>query len=209
MSAKIFHVENYDSRTNFCDHFSEPIRVTTVYKGIELWGHFTFISPSDHSLVIDSPYSGIKTGSHTPYFAMFKENRNVVDGTLTDKCFKAGENSLIAAYEEADFLFQYKEDIYKKILHADPEIKKLSGELELFRAEFLKEKKRLKALFKSGEILQREYSDYLKEGRKKMDNFSFDISDIKREIFSDLPDFLLKYGQEDQDIAFVRKYLEA
>ncbi|MFA6505137.1 MAG: hypothetical protein WCT14_03505 [Treponemataceae bacterium] len=206
MSSSIPRIPNYDPRTNLCDLLPEPIQIFVIHNGIEIKGHFTFICPSDYTVLIDSPYSGIKVGSHTPYFAMYEENRNVIDGEVTEKCLKAGEWALISAYEEADFLFRNKDVLYQRIIDADQKSKSLIGDLESFQANFHEEKKRLKAAFKAGAIPENEYTSYIKEGKKQIELFNSTVSTIRQNVFSDFPEYQLKYGFEVQDVEFVRKY---
>jgi len=206
MPSSIHRVPNYDPRTNLCDFLPEPIQISVIHNGIEIKGHFTFICPSDYTVLIDSPYSGIKAGAHTPYFAMYEENRNVIDGEVTEKCLKAGEWALIDAYEEADFLYRNKDVLYQRILEADEKSKRLIADLESFQANFHDEKKQLKAAFKSGAIPEIEYTSYIKKGRSQIELFSSTMSTIRSNIFSGFPYYSMKYGNEVQDIDFIIKY---
>lgn len=180
-----------------------PIRLSCVHKGVELKGHFIHLSPSDYTVVIDSPYTGIEAGSHTPYFAMFERNRNVVDGKITEKGLRAGQSALVAAYEEADFLFRNRAALHARILAAEPGLDGLRRSAEAFRVEFLNEKKRLKALFKSGAISGTEYTSYLHAGRKRLAELDLVIEDIRISIFSGFPGFSLPYGHEKKALEFL------
>jgi hypothetical protein len=206
MSSSVLRIPNYDPRTNFCDFLSEPIQISVNHNGVELKGHFTFICPSDYTVMIDSPYSGISAGSHTPYFAMYEENRNVIDGEVTEKCLKAGEGALIDAYEEADFLFRNKDVLYQRILEADEKSKSLNNELESFQATFHEEKKRLKAAFKAGAIPEIEYTFYIKKGKSQIELFTYTISTFRQNVFSGFSDYFLKCGHEEQDMEFIIQY---
>ena len=206
MLSSIPRVPNYNPRTNLCDLLPEPIQLSCTHEGLELKGHFVYINPSDHTVLLDSPYGGIEAGSHVPAFAMLTQNRNVVDGVITEKCLKAGESALIAAYKEADFLFRHKDALHKKLLVADREIASIQIKLESLRIDHSNEKQRLKALFKSGEIPESEYTSYIKKGRKRIEDFNSAIETIRRDIFSGFPDYTQHFGNESQDIEFIRKH---
>jgi len=99
LSYPVIKVASYDSRKNLCDYLDEPITLEIVIEGVVVKGHFTYINPSDYSVMIDEPFSGFEAGSHTPAIVMYKQNRNVIDGQVTDKGFRVGEKALVGIYE--------------------------------------------------------------------------------------------------------------
>ena len=206
MLSTIPRVPNYNPRTNLCDHLPEPIHVSCTHEGLGLKGHFVYINPSDFTVLLDSPYGGIVAGSHVPYFAMLTQNRNVIDGVITEKCLKAGESALVAAYKEADFLFLHKDVLHKKLLVTDREVAVIQRKLESLRIEYSNEKQRLKALFKSEEIPESEYTSYIKKGKNHIDELTSAIASIRINVFSGFPDYNLHYGHEDQVLEFIRKH---
>lgn len=105
MSYPEIIVKNYNltKKKNLCDYLKEPLRISTFFNGQRLEGHFVFISPSDYEIKMDYPISGLKGGSHTPYFAMFDQNKNIIQGRITEKCFMAGEAQLQGLYMQYFF----------------------------------------------------------------------------------------------------------
>jgi hypothetical protein len=177
-----------------------------MHSGLELKGHFVYINPSDFSVLLDSPYGGIEAGSHTPYFAMFRQNRNVVDGVITEKCLRAGEKALVVAYEEANFLFRNRDTLYKRILAADREVASIQRKVDSLHVEYSNEKKHLKALFKSGELPESEYSSCIRKGESQIEVLNSSIETIWIHVFSGFSEYTLPYGHEKQALAFVRTH---
>jgi len=206
MLSTIPRVPNYNPRTNLCDHLPEPIHVSCTHEGLVLKGHFVYINPSDYTILLDSPYGGIEAGTHVPYFAMLTQNRNVIDGVITEKCLRSGESALVAAYKEAAFLFRHKDALHKKLLIADREVASMQIKLASLRIEYSNEKHHLKALFKSRTLPESEYTSYIKKGENQIDALNFAIASIRTNIFSEYPDYTLHFGHEEQDLEFIRKH---
>ncbi|WP_304221274.1 hypothetical protein [Gracilinema caldarium] len=208
MNLSLLQIPQYDPQKNFCDYFDYPLEIEVEYDGVLLKGHFTYLCPSDYCVMIDSPFSGIEVGLHTPAFAMYKRNQNVIDGKITEKGLEASKDALITAYEQAEFLFRNKEAIYQKIRAVDPKIAESVAQRAKLRTEFLEKKKRLKALLKSGELSSREYSQFIGKYKRQQVEAELNEWELKKDIFKDFPDLFVSYGSEDQFIAFVRKYFE-
>lgn len=208
MNLSLLQIPHYDPQKNFCDYFDYPLEIEAEYKGVLLKGHFTYLSPSDYCVMIDSPFSGIEVGYHTPAFAMYKKNQNVIDGKITEKCLKASKDALVTAYEQAEFLFRNKEAIYQNIRAADQQIEQIAAQRAKLRTEFLEEKKRLKALLKSGELSSREYTQFVSKNKRQQEEAERIERELREAVFKDFPELFVSYGSEDQFIAFVRKYFE-
>ncbi|GAB1455136.1 hypothetical protein MASR2M48_08850 [Spirochaetota bacterium] len=206
MNSTLPKVANYNPKTNFCDYLIEPLELSLCHNGIEIKGCFTYIAPADYSVIINFPYSGICCGSHTPAFAMLMQNRNIIEGQLTEKCFRVGKEALIEAYNKADFLFKNKDLLYQRILDANSMVKNLLIEVQSLQVEFNAGKKSLKASLKGGCISQNEYVVFIKNKKNEIGNIREIIDTIYQDVFLGFSDYQLKYGAEKQDIDFVCKY---
>jgi hypothetical protein len=184
-----------------------PCSCSVVHDGIVLKGTVAFLCPSDVSVAITSPFSGIVGGSHTPAFAMFAKNRNIDDaGAITPKGFAAIERGLIAAYRQASALYENREALYARILDAHESIEAAKLELERFEAQFRADKRTKKRLFKHGMLPESEYAAFLKTGRARMAMLQDHVLCIKRGVFDGCAGIRVAYGQEEQAAAFVAKY---
>ena len=45
------------------------MKITTTFDGIKIKGEITYLSSSDISVIITSPFTGLKSGIHIPGFA--------------------------------------------------------------------------------------------------------------------------------------------
>jgi hypothetical protein len=140
-----------------------PFSCSTAYDGLILKGTVAFLSPSDVSVTVTSPFSGITCGSHTPAFAMFPKNRNIDDaGGITPKGFAAIEQCLVAAYRLASALYENKEALYARLLAAERAVDAIRKERERIEGLLRAEKRTKKGLFKQGLLPESEYAAFLK-----------------------------------------------
>ena len=206
MLSSLPAVPAYDPKTNFCDFFPEPIQLVVIHDQIELRGHFKYISPSDFSVVLDAPYSGLSAGYHTPSFAMLPQNRNIVRGQLTSKCIHSGQTALISAYKRASSLYANREMLYHRIKKIQPQIELLHQNIEEQTDSYLTEKRRFRSRFKAGSLTEAEYTSFIKASKAKIDALRKEILALQQALFSD---FQLKYGEEEESILFVKRMIEA
>jgi hypothetical protein len=178
--------------------------------GRALKGMVVFFCPSDLSVVLTHPFSGIASGSHTPAFAMYPQNRNIDDrGAITPKGFAAIERCLVAAYRQALALHENRETLYARILEAKQAVDAIQKEQERFENLFRAEKHVKKWLFKQGLLREREYALYLKSGRDRIAKLQDRVRDSKRRAFEGYADIDVAYGQEERAMAFVLKHFSS
>jgi hypothetical protein len=176
---------------------------------MSLEGIVTHCSLSDITVELTKPFKGIKSGAHTPAFAMFLTNRNLdMNGMLSAKGISTIQNCLISAYMETVFLYENKDELSRRLLNTATNLKELNSRLEEFKSQFLIEKKRMKSLLKNNEIMEKEFSSFLRLSREQIAAIENGIMEIKRSIFSGFQSYRVQHGNEDQNIGFVNSFYE-
>jgi hypothetical protein len=184
-----------------------PFSCSAMCDTHSLKGLVVFFSPSDVSVALTSPFSGITGGSHTPAFAMFPKNRNIDDaGAITPKGFAAIEHCLVAAYRLASALYENREALYARLLAAERAVDAIREELESFEGRLRAEKRTKKGLLKQGLLPESEYAAFLNSGCERIALLQDRVRRIKRGVFAGYTGIQVACGQEEQAAAFVAKY---
>jgi len=185
-----------------------PFPCTTEYKGIKLDGIVTHCSVPDVWLDITSPYKGITSGGHMPYFGLISESHWNIDrnNNLTEKGKETITHALIEAYEAADFLYKNREMLYERIKEYEKDLPASTDEMNKAKNSLRDEKRKLKALFKQGKISQAEYTSPLKFIKESIQAAEYKEMNCKKAIFKGFAGLNLRFGDEDQYIKFVKKY---
>lgn len=187
--------------------YRPPFSCSAAYGQLSLTGLVVLLCPSDVSVALASPFSGITCGSHTPAFAMFAKNRKIDDaGAITPKGLAAIEQCLVAAYRLASALYENREALCAGILEAQGAIKAIQEEHARYTDRFLAEKKIKKGMLKQGLLPERAYAAFLNSGRERIAMLQDRARDIKRGVFAGYAGIHVAYGQEEQATAFVAKH---
>src|ERR1035437_4222108 len=107
------------------DFSEDDLKVEVDHEGINLQGHFNYISMNDFNVVLDGPlFSDIDTGLHSPYFS---RPCNIVDGKITERCLGSAKSCLIKLHEVCCSFSENSsliKDFYKFVLEEEAAAKK-------------------------------------------------------------------------------------
>lgn len=184
-----------------------PFSYSTQSRGIELAGTVLWCCENDIEVEITSPYTDIRSGLHVPAFAMYPSNRNLdIDGKISEKGFRTIANCLIAAYEEAKFLFTNKDILFARIIETEPERIELAAKLRVRKSEFPEQKSIQKSRYRENRSSQVQYMEFLRIFRIEIEALENGISDSYRKIFAGFPGHHVCHGTEKQAIRFVMRH---
>lgn len=184
-----------------------PFSYSTQVRGIEITGTVLWCYDNDVEVEITSPYTDIRAGLHVSAFAMYPPNRNLnKEREISQKGFRTITNCLIAAYDEADFLFTNKNILYARIIGNETERLELIAKLEVLKVEFPEQKKSQKCQYRQNRLSQTGYMQFLKDYQGEVEALETKISDAYRNIFSGFPGYRVRHGSEKQGIQFVMKH---
>lgn len=180
---------------------------TITLDGIEITGNVLWCFINDVEVELTSPYAGIRAGLHTTLWVNSPATRNLDDENgISEKGYRTIATCLEITYREADFLYRNREVLHDRIARCEREVAEATVELENLKSAFAVENSLRKKQLRRKELSQKEYGAFRREYRDKLHSMEWTIGEIYRSIYSGYPEHRVRYGDEKQDIAFVKKY---
>jgi hypothetical protein len=161
------------NRKNYCSQFSpEALRIEAeADDGKKLAGHFSFLLESDYEMEIDSPFSGLHHGLHTPYFAMgirpYYVRRDQETGRLIihNRTIESGRCSLLYIYRRAKIFLENIEILRGEYIAL--KIKNKKREIQSAYEAFLSRRLIIRKGLREGMISSKDYEREIRTLREK------------------------------------------
>jgi len=149
-----------------------------------LHGEITYLACNDISVKLISPYSGVSSGLHIPYFAMHYAVMNDKcfanpDGNVSEHGWETAEHLLKDLYDCCVLFHRHRDEIEKEYALFQKSVKALDK--NFLSDELYREKKReLRRQLRANEIDLKNYEKTLWELRKQNKKYSDEVFCVQK-----------------------------
>ncbi|MGI6549531.1 MAG: hypothetical protein ACOX4Q_05725 [Syntrophomonadales bacterium] len=156
--------------------------------GGAITGRITYLRPNQINVEITSPYQGITSGRHIPYFSMRPGRKRFEE--MTEKGAMITDYGIERAKEILQEIYDACHYIESNLASLKPECSRRwqevlashAGEDFLDKAAFTQEKKRIKAAWKAGDFDQQQYALKIQKLHQRLRRYEKMISEAESAI---------------------------